>query len=203
MHWRWYTLAVVVAAIVGIGIGVGLHARSATTAPALPTMHGQAVWTPGQRLAPPFELKDQYGGTTSLDSLRGRISVISFLDSQCKEACPIEGRLLGAAISKTNSNALLVVVSINPKGDTPAAITRAISEWHLPTDTLWLTGTRAQLKPVWDAYQVQVEKKAADIMHSTPIYLIDRKGNQRAAFVMPFIAGLVTDDLTSLGGEKQ
>jgi len=203
MHWRWYALAVTVAAVAGIGIGVGIHARSTNSVPSLPAMHGQAVWAVGQRVTPPFALKDQYGDTTSLDSLRGRISVISFLDSHCNQACPIEGRLLGVAISKTKPSPLLVVISVDPANDTPAAITRAISEWHLPANTLWLTGTVAELTPIWEAYQVQVENDATDIMHSTPIYLIDRRGNQRAAFVMPFIAGFVTADLATLGAEKQ
>jgi hypothetical protein len=38
-----------------------------------------------------------------------------------------------------------------------------------------------------------------DIVHSTALYVIDRHGDERAGFLMPFVPGLVAGDLDKLG----
>ncbi|HEX7525396.1 MAG TPA: hypothetical protein VF327_03765, partial [Gaiellaceae bacterium] len=83
-----------------IPVGVLLHDRfSGRTAEAigLPALHGQATWAPGARPAPQFALRDQRGRVVSLSALRGRTVVLTFLDSLCRQACPVEGKLLAAA----------------------------------------------------------------------------------------------------------
>jgi cytochrome oxidase Cu insertion factor (SCO1/SenC/PrrC family) len=62
-------------------------------------------------------------------------------------------------------------------------------------------GSHAQLKPVWDAYQITVEPVSGDVVHSTAVYLVDKRGYERAGFLMPFVPGLVAGDLRVLGAE--
>ena len=209
MRRRWYAVSVAAAAIVGIAIGVAFHARltgSAAAGPLTdPALHGQATWGSGQRAAPAFALRDQRGRRVTLASLRGQTIALTFLDSLCKESCPIEGRMLASAIREVRGAARpqLLVVSVDPAGDTTRSVERAALEWKLPADTIWLLGTRAQLKPVWDAYQITVDPVSGDIVHSTAVYLLDRRGYERAGFLMPFVPGLVADDLRVLGAEPQ
>ena len=205
MRRRWFVAAVAGAAIVGIAIGVVFHAQlngAAAAQPAgVPQLHGQATWPAGKRPAPAISLRDQHGKRVTLASLRGSTVALTFFDSLCKESCPIEGKMLGAAIRQVGSasHPRLLVVSVNPAGDTPQTVRRALRKWHLPADTIWLMGARSALKPVWDAYQITVDPVSGDIVHSTAVYLIDRKGDERAGFLMPFIPGLVADDLRLLG----
>jgi protein SCO1/2 len=207
---RWYVVSVAAAAIVGIAIGAAFHGRltgspAAADPVAVPTLHGQATWAAGRRAAPSFALRDQHGRRLPLSSLRGRTVALTFLDSLCKQACPIEGRMLASAIGQAGSNARpqLLVVSVDPGGDTPQSVKRAASKWKLPKDTIWLLGTRAELKPVWDAYQITVDPVSGDIVHSTAVYLLDKRGYERAGFLMPFVPGLVADDLRVLGAEPR
>jgi cytochrome oxidase Cu insertion factor (SCO1/SenC/PrrC family) len=138
----------------------------------------------------------------TLASLRGRPLALTFLDSLCTGACPIEGRMLAAAIGQAGAaRPQLVVVSVDPGGDTPRSVERAARKWRLPSDTVWLLGSHAQLKPVWDAYQITVEPVSGDVVHSTAVYLVDKRGYERAGFLMPFVPGLVADDLRVLGAE--
>ena len=122
MRRRWYAVSVAAAAIVGIAIGVAFHARltgSAAAEPvAVPTLHGQATWGAGRRAAPAFALRDQRGRRVTLASLRGRTIALTFLDSLCKQACPIEGRMLASAIRQVGGAARpqLLVVSVDPAG---------------------------------------------------------------------------------------
>jgi cytochrome oxidase Cu insertion factor (SCO1/SenC/PrrC family) len=207
MRRRWYAVSVSAAAIVGIAIGVAFHARltgSAAAEPvALPTLQGQATWGAGRRAAPAFALRDQHGRNVTLESLRGRTIALTFLDSLCKQACPIEGRMLASAIGQVADAARpqLVVVSVDPGGDTPRSVATAMRKWRLPAGTIWLLGTHAQLKPVWDGYQITVDPVSGDIVHSTAVYLIDKRGFERAGFLMPFVPGFVADDFRVLGAE--
>jgi protein SCO1/2 len=206
MRRRWYALSVGAAALAGIWIGVAFHGRllgSAAAEPAaLPSLYGQATWRAGLRAAPAFALRDRTGRSVSLASLHGRTVVLAFLDSQCKQACPLEGRMLAAALRQARGigHPQLLVVSVDPAGDTPSSVARASHKWGLPAGTIWLLGTHALLKPVWDAYQITVEPVSGDIMHSTAVYLLDRRGYERAGFLMPFVPGLVARDLRVLGG---
>jgi protein SCO1/2 len=207
---RGYVPAVTVAAIAGVLIGVALHGRldgsaaaAKTAMPALPSLHGQATWASGERAAPAFALRDQRGRLVSPATLRGRTAVLMFEDSLCKQACPIEGRLVAAAVNAlpTRLRPRIVVVSVDPWGDTRHSVEAAIRKWNLPVDASWLLGTRAQLAPVWRLYEIAVQRTKGDIVHSTALYLIDRNGDERAGFLLPFVPGLVTDDLRKLSSE--
>ncbi len=200
---KLFLAAVAAAAVVGIGVGLLLHsifAGGSADAIGLPALHGQATWTPGARPAPQFILRDQHGRVVSLHALRGRTVVLTFLDSLCKQACPVEGKMLAAAIRQIPAaeRPRLVVVSVDPAGDTPETIARAVGKWHLPGEVQWVRGTRRELARVWRAYQITVEPVSGDIVHSTAVYLIDPKGDERAGFLMPFVPGLVAADLKTL-----
>jgi protein SCO1/2 len=208
MQRRWFIAGVAAAALAGVAIGIAFHRQltgSASADPlALPALHGQATWAAGKRAAPPFGLRDQHGRPVTLASLRGRTVALTFLDSLCEEACPIEGRMLGAAVRQTGGAARpqLVAVSVDPAGDTPSTVAHAIRKWRLPADTIWLLGSHARLKPVWDAYQITVDPVSGDIVHSTAVYLIDRGGFERAGFLMPFVPAFVADDFRTLASER-
>lgn len=200
---RLYLLSVASAAVVGICLGVLLHGRLAARsadALALPALHGEATWGAGVRPAPPVALRDQWGRRVSLARLRGRAATLLFMDSLCREACPVEGRLLAAAIRPLAPRARphVVVVSVDPAGDTPASIGKAIRKWGLPASTEWLRGTRAQLARVWRAYDITVDPRSSDVVHSTAVYVLDAHGDERAGFVLPFLPGLVRADLRAL-----
>ena len=203
MRRRWYAASVAAAAVVGIAIGAAFHARLLGSAAAAPVLHGQATWAAGSRAAPAFALRDQHGRRVTLASLRGQPLAMTFLDSLCKQACPIEGQMLASAIRQVAPAARprLVVVSVDPAGDTPRSIAQAERKWRLPAGTIWLMGTHRQLKPVWDAYQITVEPISGDVVHSTAVYLLDKRGYERAGFLMPFVPGLVADDFRVLGDE--
>jgi protein SCO1 len=209
MHRRSWAVSIATAAVVGIAIGIAFHARltgsAAARSVAVPPLHGQAIWGVGQRAAPAFALRDQRGRRVPLVSLRGRTIALTFLDSLCKASCPIEGRMLASAIGQVGAAARpqLLVVSVDPGGDTPRSVEQAALKWKLPAGTIWLLGTHAQLKPVWDAYQITVEPVSGDVVHSTAVYLLDKRGYERAGFLMPFVPALVADDLRVLGAEAQ
>ncbi len=206
---RLLGFAVAAAALAGVAGGVVLHRLNAAPAPAalaLPALHGQAVWAAGTRPAPTFALRDQRGTLVTLGALRGRPVLMTFLDSQCKNSCPIEGRRLASVLRRlpVAARPTLVVVSVDPTGDTPAGIERATRKWGLagPWRWHWLNATRKQLSAVWRAYGITVAPRSNDIVHSLALLLIDRSGYERTAYLFPFLPGFVQHDLALLAGER-
>ena len=206
--------ALSVAALIGVGAGVGVRLLSAGahSAPTVVStrfgMHGEAAWAAGARPAPAIEgLRDQTGGPFSLASLRGRTVAIVFFDSHCHQECPLEGSALSLAERSLTAaqRPVLVAVSVDVL-DTPASAAAAARAWGLAgvAPWHWLIGTRRQLAPVWAAYHIYVAPRPAngDIAHTEALYLVDRRGYERSAYLWPFAQRFVTLDLRTLAGGR-
>jgi cytochrome oxidase Cu insertion factor (SCO1/SenC/PrrC family) len=197
------------AALVGIGLGFGLGFARGRRAPSTVEtlsrngLDGQATWAAGARAAPAITtLRDQTGRTFSLASLRGHVVAIVFFDSYCRQECPLEGRALAAAerALPAASRPVLVAVSVDPL-DTLKSVRAAAHSWGLGGVAAWhwLMGTRPELAPVWKAYHIYVGPRIdGDIAHTEALYLVDRRGDERAAYLYPFATRFVTHDLRVL-----
>lgn len=150
--------------------------------------------------APPFTLRDQTGKTVSLSGFRGRVVALTFLDTQCRNLCPLQASLLGAVEGSLGRSVPfdIVVVSVRPDADTPATIAAFASASGLSGRYSWLTGTEAQLAEVWNNYGIGVQVATGDIEHSSVIYLIDRDGYERVGFLDVPVASAVENDVRVL-----
>jgi cytochrome oxidase Cu insertion factor (SCO1/SenC/PrrC family) len=165
-------------------------------------LQAQATWAAGTKPAPGLALRDEAGARVSLRSLRGRVVLLTFLDSKCRRECPLEGRVLGDALHDLGStDAVAVVVSVDPWGDTAASALVFAERAHWSGDWHWLLGKRAALAPVWRAYHIAVKRTPGDILHSTALYLIDPHGDLRAAYLFPFSARSVSQDVRQLANQ--
>jgi cytochrome oxidase Cu insertion factor (SCO1/SenC/PrrC family) len=207
---RRLALLLALGAVGGMGVGVVAHVAYGETdraAPILPGLHGQVSWAPGERAAPSFRLRNQHGTTVSLAGLRGRPVLVTFLDSLCTTQCPVTGHQLGTVLRRMDpaDRPTLVIVSVDPRGDTRASIRRAASNWGLagPWRWHWLRGTRAELSRVWAAYGITVQPATNDITHGLALYLVDRRGSQRTGYLFPFLPNFVALDLVRLAREEE
>jgi len=182
---RWVTAAGALAVIV---LGAAPMAAAAADRTADPIL-ALAIAGDSSRLdlpAPGFSLTDQTGRTVSLDSLRGKVVLMTFLDPVCTTDCPIiaqelkqAGRMLGAQAARVE----LVAVVANPTYRS-VAFTRAFDRQEglasVP-NWLYLTGSLGQLRPVWRHYGVEVENLPAGAMaaHNDLAVVIDAAGNIR------------------------
>ena len=138
---------------------------------------------PLHSLAPGFALTDQNGQRVSLASLHGKAVLLTFLDPVCTSNCPLEaqefreaGVLLGSDASKVE----LVAVNLNPLYN-GLAYTRAFDrEQQLSHVRNWeyLTGSPAQLRPVWRSYGQVAQTLPAGSMvgHIDTAFVIDPSG---------------------------
>ena len=205
MHaWRPPRYALIAAAA-ALGVLIGLVAAllRSSHAPAAPpeSMRAQVTWAPGTKRAPLFALRDQRGQVVSTASLRGGPVLVTFLDSRCRSACPVEGRVLSTVLDELKgTNTVLLVVSVNPWSDTPASARdfAAHARWH--GDWHWLLGSKATLAPVWRGFGIAVKRVPGDVVHEVALYVVDRHGDLRAAYLFPFSADAVISGARSVAG---
>ena len=180
---------------------VGLAGPAAVTAGA-PHFDGATLKNPA---APPdFTLRDQHGKRVHLAGLRGRVVAHTFLYTHCPDVCPLTAANLNAAArlaGKRRGNVEILAVSVDPAGDTPAAVTRFVRERALGPRFHYLTGKRTTLAPIWRAYRVAAVARGSDqVDHTLYTLLIDRTGKSRVLFDSLATPAKVAHDMRLLLG---
>jgi protein SCO1 len=128
-----------------------------------------------------FRLRDQDGKTVSLSALRGRVVVLTFMYTTCRDTCPLTATQIRGALDDLKSPPPALAVSVDPVNDTPERAREFLFKRGLADDRMrFLLGNRAQLQPIWKAYGIRPQGKAFD--HSAYVLLIDRHGRQRIGF---------------------
>src|SRR5579863_5189123 len=138
-------------------------------------------------LAPDFTLMNQFGQPVSLSSLRGHEVVLAFIDSRCKDVCPLTAQIMYDAKSRLKASSAsqveLVAINANPTA-TSVAVVQAWSIAHgMLHQWLFLTGSAKQLESIYHLYHVyvQVDSSGRDI-HDPITFIIDAQGHERLSF---------------------
>ena len=154
----------------------------AACAPATVRLSGTEL---GRGDAPDFTLSDGVTGeSVTLSSLRGSVVAMAFLYTRCPDVCPLTAAKFHAAQTQLGGDASrvrFIAVSVDPEGDTPAAV-KAFSTAHdLKDNWHYLIGPRAALAAVWSAYGVGAfaAPTGTNVDHNDAIYVIDAKGRER------------------------
>jgi protein SCO1/2 len=114
--------------------------------------------------------------------MRGHWYVVAFLYTQCPDVCPVIASNLGVALRRLPGLRVLAV-SVDPKNDTRAAVVRFVREHRLPSRFRYLTGTHAELAPIWARYHVAAIPGPRPIVSHTAFeLLIDPQGRERVLF---------------------
>lgn len=121
-----------------------------------------------------------------------------------------------------------IIISVDPEGDTLERTYQYSERWGMLHQWLYLVGTREELEPVWKSYFVSAfaddkqgsgyftttsvvhysSSRVADLVreiplrdkvsHSSPIYLIDLKGQTRVLYTLPFNPNDIVNDIKIL-----
>jgi len=200
----WWSFSLLAALILVVLLAVrAMSPRLAGTAGVTPSSSGLAadiVIPPKSMAAPDFTLADQDGKPVSVSALRGRVLAITFLDSHCKQLCPLEGDQLGQVERSlgARANLSLLVVSVAPATDSPSSERAFAANHGWSGDWHWLVGTPDQLAAVWKAYSIAVQNVPDNVLHSSVLYLVDKDGFERAGWAAGLQPDLVTRDVRLL-----
>jgi cytochrome oxidase Cu insertion factor (SCO1/SenC/PrrC family) len=142
--------------------------------------------TPLNSPAPVFALTDQNGSPVSLTGLRGKVVLLTFLDPVCVTDCPLIGQEFREAAVLLRSQASrveLVAVNLNPLYNGIGYLRAFDREEQLSSVPNWayLTGTPAQLQPVWKAFGMASQAQPAGAMlgHTDNVFVIGPDGHLR------------------------
>jgi cytochrome oxidase Cu insertion factor (SCO1/SenC/PrrC family) len=129
---------------------------------------------PGGIAMPVFVLRDYSGRAVSSEGLRGHVVLLTFLDSQCTEACPVIAAALARAIDELapseRRRVRAIAITTDPVEDTPASVHRFLAARRAVGRLDYLIGSVAQLRPVWQAFHVLPSLDTGrDYLHSAPL----------------------------------
>jgi protein SCO1 len=128
-----------------------------------------------------FRLRDQDGKPASLRAYRGKVVVLTFMYTTCRDTCPLTATQIRGALDDLKTPPPALAVSVDPVNDTPERAREFLFKRGLSQDRMrFLLGNRAQLRPIWTAYGIRPQAKAFE--HSAYVLLIDRHGRQRIGF---------------------
>jgi protein SCO1/2 len=154
---------------------------------AIPAVALYHSYTHRANLAPDFTLTDQSGQPYTLSQQRGRAVALFFGYGHCPDICPTALANLAharAALGSRSGDLEIAFVTVDPERDTPQALGKYVALFD--RSIVALTGTPAQLEPVYKKYFVYHKKQKPDgsangyaVSHSAAIFLIDRSGRLR------------------------
>lgn len=125
-------------------------------------------------------LRDQDGRPVSLDELRGKPVIVTFLYTTCRDTCPLTAQQIRGALDDLDGEVPALAVSVDPPRDTAARARRFLLEQQLTGRMRFLVGARRDLARQWRAYGVQPQGE--DFEHSASVVLLDARGRQRIGF---------------------
>jgi protein SCO1/2 len=120
--------------------------------------------------------------------------------TSCPDVCPAtlaNYRQIHEQLSDRANQVKFVMITVDPERDTPEKVARYVTAFN--PAFVGLSGSMEELKSIWDAYGIFVEKEDSGsavgylVSHTSRIFVIDQDGNLGLTF--PF--GLTAEDMAS------
>lgn len=176
-----------VARAAGVVLAVGWMISACGRASPSAAESGPYEGTPLEGLAPDFQLIDQTDVSMRMSDFRGQVVVLTFMDSRCREVCPLTAIHLRKASQDLGDQASMVVfmgINVNVGANRVSDVAETTRKWRLDEIPTWhfLTGTAEELEPVWKSYDVAVvpaQQSGGELIHTPGVFLIDPQGERR------------------------
>jgi protein SCO1/2 len=170
---------------------------------------GRATTYFGTPLEPPKNatdavLTDQNGHPSHVLDAAYPATFLFFGYTHCPDECPLALASLAKAYRglapAARSRTRIVFVSVDPARDTAGVMKTYVDHFGAPI--LGLTGSEAELAPVWKAYGVDVDAKSREIGHGDAIYAIDATQRVVLIYTPDTPASELRSDALSLAVQK-
>jgi len=133
---------------------------------------------------------------------------LGFSDSQCTTVCPLTTTAMVDAkrmLGPVGAQVQLLGINANPAA-TSIRDVRAYSELHgMLRQWHFLTGSSAQLRRVWRAYNIAAQIQQGQIDHTPALYVIDPAGRERKLYLtvlayaaVPQLGQLLAQEVSTL-----
>ena len=150
------------------------------------------------RSAPDFRLVSQSGQPVSLGSLRGKVTLLTFLDPRCVADCPVATELkeAGVLLGGSDDQVQFVAIAANQFHYDLASVRALDRQEGMDTVPNWLflTGSATQRQQVWGRYGIFVSHMApgASSVMRDLVFVIDKNGRIRQQILDNPMAGTLS-----------
>jgi len=192
---RNVTLAIrlgMLALALGVGVGLLAHfvgASGGTPRPSNPAPQFAGPVFPAGLRAGSFSLTDQNGRRVTLAGYRGRVIVLSFMDSRPSGTSSLMVTQIRGALNELPDGGRgvpVLAITVDPAHDTRASAQAFVAREQMTGRMRFVLGQFGQLRPIWKRYAIQPEVDAAGRRYrdgySAFVMLIDRRGFLRVGF---------------------
>jgi protein SCO1/2 len=144
---------------------------------------------------PPFSLMERDGRRVTLSDLKGKVSIVNFIYTNCPDTCPIQSAQMKQLQEdfKNENELRLVSITVDPKRDTPKVLSEYAKRFSAdPRRWLFLTGPKEAIYKFAEggfhlgAVEFPHEKRpesGATHTHSPRFVLVDREAHIRGYYV--------------------
>ena len=140
----------------------------------------------GDKPAPDFRLRNQFGQPMSLSQFRGKVVMLAFEDSECTTVCPLTTQSMLEAkqlLGPAGSQVQLLGIDANPDAISTADVLSYSRTHGLVNQWNFVTGSLAELKSTWTKYHVAVQIENDQIDHTPALFVIDQQGRERKLYL--------------------
>ncbi len=207
MSRRTLSLAAIVVVVVGLfAVGLAVSGSNSNSLHAIP-------------INPPLPApltagRDSTGQLVSVPE-GDRPALVTFFYAHCLTTCPLVAGEIAAALDEvgptTTSKIDVVAISVDPTGDTPAAVNQFLKVHDLTGRLEYIIGSRSELEPLWQAWNIRVQSGGQvwvpsmhmympQISHTALIVLINKQGQQVGTYAgsTPFAVSSLASDIQTL-----
>jgi len=156
------------------------------------------------RQAPAIGLRNYLGQAVTLSEYRGKAVLVTFLYANCPDICPLIASSLRVALNMLGSRASsvqVIAVSVDPRGDTPAAVARFVRDHEMTGRMQYLIGSASELARTWAAWSVGSEREVGQpnlVSHSALVYGISASGRLTTIYPATFEPSQIAHDVPRL-----
>jgi len=158
----------------------------------------------GDKKAADFTLTNQFGQQMSLSQFRGKVVVLSFMDAECTDVCPLESASMVLAkelLGKAGDAVQLLSIDANPDANKVSDVMSYSRAHSMVNQWDYLTGTDSQLAAVWKNYNIEVQVADGSIDHTPAVYVIDAHGDLAKLYLTQMAYSSVTQSAQVIASE--
>jgi protein SCO1/2 len=203
-------LALVVIVVIAGGVAL-LTTASPSKRPSVAGIQGVASAKYAGSLASPpapefpLSLRNYKGERVNIAQYKGKAVLLTFLYTHCPDICPIIASNLAVALNAMGrskaAKVQAIAVSVDPRGDTPAAVASFLQRHDLTGRMQYLVGSAKELGAVWKAWGVGAEEDAQQpqlVNHTGLVYGISAQGKVTTLYAASFTPQEIVHDVPLL-----
>ncbi|MGA2320497.1 MAG: SCO family protein [Solirubrobacteraceae bacterium] len=159
------------------------------------------------RPAPTIDLRNYLSQPVTLSEYRGKAVLVTFLYTNCPDICPLITSNLRVAMNELGARAAkaqIIAVSVDPRGDTPAAVARFLRAHEMLGRMQYLIGSPSQLARTWAAWSVGSTREVGQpdlVAHSALVYGVSASGRLTTVYPATFEPAQIVHDVPKLASQ--